>query len=96
MKRAIRFERTYGQTDPNYRKALYLRIVAKAKLRYFSEIQWDKTMADKLMYILFLINDTQNYPFCRLQLLFEMFRHSTSLTNQSNSIRSPQSCKVND
>ena len=32
-------------------------------------------MADKLMYI---PNDnTHNYPFCRLQLVFETFEHST-------------------
>ena len=35
----------------------------------------DKTMADDLMYI---PNDaTQNYPFCRLQLVDETFGHST-------------------
>ena len=34
----------------------------------------DKTMADKLVYI---PNDyTQNYPFCRLQLMDEMFGDS--------------------
>ena len=39
-------------------------------------IQSDKTMADKLMYIL---NDkTQNYPFCRLKLVVETFGNSTS------------------
>ena len=33
----------------------------------------DKTMADKLMYI---ANDNkQNYQFCKLQLVFEMFGH---------------------
>ena len=38
-------------------------------------IERDKTMADKLMYI---PNDvTQNYPFCRLQLVIDMFGHLT-------------------
>ena len=32
-------------------------------------------MADKLMYI--PDDDTQNYPFCRLQLVIETFGHST-------------------
>ena len=38
-------------------------------------------MADKLMYI--PNDDTQNYPFCRLQLLVKMFGHSTFRTKQS-------------
>ena len=33
----------------------------------------DKPMAVKLMF--FTIDDTQNYPFRRLQLLIETFRH---------------------
>ena len=33
-----------------------------------------KTMVDKLMYI--PNQDTQNYPFCRLQLVIETFGHS--------------------
>ena len=33
----------------------------------------DKSMAGKLMYI----NDAQNYPFCRLQLVVEAFEHAT-------------------
>ena len=33
----------------------------------------DKTMAYKFMYI--PIDDTQNYPFCRLQLKVETFGH---------------------
>ena len=38
-------------------------------------IKRDKTMADKLMYI---INDyTHNYPLCRLQLEVETFGDST-------------------
>ena len=41
----------------------------------------DKTMADKLMYI--LNDDTQNYPFYRLQLMLETFGHTTKWTNQS-------------
>ena len=44
----------------------------------------DKTMADKFMYI--PNDDTQNYPFRRLQLVVETFRHSTKYINQSNLI----------
>ena len=41
----------------------------------------DKTITDKLMYI---SNDvTQNYFFCRLQLVIETFGHSTKWTNES-------------
>ena len=40
-----------------------------------SRISKDKTMADKLMYI--PNDDTQNYPFCRLKFVVEMFQHST-------------------
>ncbi len=36
-------------------------------------------MADKL----FPNNDKQNYPFCTLQLMIEMFGHITKWTNQS-------------
>ena len=36
----------------------------------------DKTMVDKLMYI--LNDDAQNYPFCRFQLLVETFGDSTN------------------
>ena len=50
----------------------YSIIFLQAKLRN----QRDKTIADKLMYI--PNGDTQNYPFCRLQL-----------TNQSKFNKSP-------
>ena len=44
----------------------------------FSQLSWilklSKTMPDKLMYI--SNNDTQNCPFCKLQLVVETFRHS--------------------
>ena len=40
-----------------------------------SGIQRDKPMADKLVYI--PNDDTQNFPFCRLKLVVEMFEHST-------------------
>ena len=33
-------------------------------------------MADKLMFI--HNDDTQSFPFCRLQLVVEIFKHSTS------------------
>ena len=38
-------------------------------------------MADKLIYI--PNDDAQNYPFCRLKLMVERFKHSTYETNQS-------------
>ena len=34
----------------------------------------DKTIADKLIYT--SKDDTQNYPFCRLKLVVEIFEHS--------------------
>ena len=37
--------------------------------------QRDKTMADNLMYI--PNDDIQSYPFCRLKLVVETFRHLT-------------------
>ena len=43
-------------------------------------------MADKLMYN----NNTQNYPFCRLQLVVETFEHLTKLTNQPQFNKSPK------
>ena len=44
-------------------------------------------MADKLMYI--LNYDTQNYPFCRLQLVGHLDTLSNEPTNQ-NSIKVPK------
>ena len=41
-------------------------------------------------------DDTQNYPFCRLQLVIETFGHSTELTNYSKFNKSPQSCSANE
>ena len=38
-------------------------------------IQREKTITDKLMYI--PNDDTQNYPFCKLQLVVETFGHLT-------------------
>ena len=38
-------------------------------------------MTDEFMYI--HNDDTQNYPFCRLQLGIETFGHQSKLTNQS-------------
>ena len=43
------------------------------------------TMANKLMYI--LNNDTQNYPFCRLKLVVEIFEHLKSLKLLNQRIR---------
>ena len=47
-------------------------------------------MADKLMYI--ANDDTQNCPFCRLQLVVETFGNSTKWTNQWKFNKSPQGC----
>ena len=59
-----------------------------------SGILMDKTMADKLMYI---PNDyTQNYPFCRLQVVVKTFGHSTYRINQSKFNKCPQSCYANE
>ena len=56
----------------------------------FSGILRDKkTVADILMYI--PNDDTQQHPFCRLQLVVETFGHS-SLINQSKFNKSPQRC----
>ena len=41
-------------------------------------------MADTVMYILNV--NTQDFPFCRLKLVFETFKHSIQLTNQSNQV----------
>ena len=47
-------------------------------------------MTDKLMYISrWYTND----PFCRLQLVVEKFGHSTSGSNQPNSIKVPKTVK---
>ena len=48
-------------------------------------------MADKLMYI--PDNDTQNYFFCKLQLVVETFEHSTWWTNQ---LKLNKSCYDNE
>ena len=50
-------------------------IFSVIKYTEMSGIYKDKTMADKLVYI--LNDDTQNYPFCRSQLMCEKFGHST-------------------
>ena len=48
----------------------------------------DTTMADKFMYI---PNDyTQNYPFCRLKLVAEMFKHSTLWNIQLKFMKVPK------
>ena len=42
-------------------------------IQQFRDVKESKTMADKLMYI--LNDNTQNYPFCRLRLVVETFKH---------------------
>ena len=48
-------------------------------------------MANKLIYI--PNNDTQKYPFCRLQSVIETIGHSTKWTNQSKFIKVPKVVK---
>ena len=50
----------------------------------------DKTMADKLMYISNV--EAQNYPFCRLKLVFELKPFDTRLkkSTKQNSIKVPK------
>ena len=38
-------------------------------------------------------DDTQNYPFCRIKLMVETFRHSTKLTNQTQFKKVPNVVK---
>ena len=53
----------------------------------------DKTMAHKLMYI---PNDaTQNYLFCRLELVVETSGHSNIRTKQLKFNKGPQSYQAN-
>ena len=49
-------------------------------------------MINKLMYILY--DDTQNYPFCRLQLVIKTFGHSTKWQPNQNSIKVPKVVKL--
>ena len=51
-------------------------------------------MADKLMYI--ANDDTQYYPFFRLQLVVETFGYSSLVTEQSKFTKSPRSCSANE
>ena len=48
-------------------------------------------MSDKLMDI--PNDDIQNYYFCRLRLVVEMFAHSTKRTNQSKFTKAPKVVK---
>ena len=59
----------------NLHSAYFKMFYYKSDHTVFSGIYSDKTLADKLMYI--PNDDTQNNPFCRLQLVVEMFGHST-------------------
>ena len=49
-------------------------------------------MADKLMYIPHK-DDTQNYPFCTLQLMVQTFGHSAYEQTNENSLRVPKVIK---
>ena len=43
-----------------------------------------------------LNDDSQNFPFCRLQLFVETVGHLTKWTNQSKSNKIPQNCYSNE
>ena len=49
-------------------------------------------MADTLMYTPIDVDDTQNYPFCKLQLVVETFWTLNKSTNQ-NSVKVPKDVK---
>ena len=51
-------------------------------------------MADKFIYI--PNDDTQNYPFCRLNLVVKTFGHSTKWTTQLKFNISPQGSCANE
>ena len=61
------------------------------KKHFLPGIYRDKTMANKLMWI--SNDDTQKYPFCRLQFVVETFGHSTLWTNQSKFTEVPKVIK---
>ena len=71
-----------------FKTILVNNICVKRKICHNTGIKRDKTTADKLMYN----GDTQNYPFCRLQLVVETFDHSTKWTNQSKFNKNPHGC----
>ena len=54
-------------------------------------IQRDKTMAVKLMYI--PNDDIQNYRFCRLRIVGEIFGHQPNEPTNQNSIKGPKVVK---
>ena len=54
----------------------------------FSGIFMDKTMKDKLIYI--LNNDKQDYYFCRLKSFVEKFEHYYLWASQINSVKIPK------
>ncbi len=56
-----------------------------------TQLQRDLKGQDNGRWIEYIPNDdTQNYPFCRLQYVVETFGHSTKWTNQSNSMKVPK------
>ena len=61
--------------------------IKKSKQNALSACLRDKTMADKLMYISNV--EAQNYPFCRLKLVFELKPFDTRLkkSTKQNSIK---------
>ena len=50
-------------------------------------------MADKLMYMNITNADSQNYSFCRLQLVVKKFGHITLFTKQSKFSKVPKVVK---
>ena len=58
-------------------------------------ILMDKTMADKLIYMS-ANDDTQNYHFCKLKLIFENFNNQLNEPTNINFNIIPQSCQANE
>ena len=54
----------------------------------------DNTMAEKLMNI--PNDDTQNFPFCKLQLVVETFGYSTYEPTNQNLIKIPKVERMNE
>ena len=61
--------------NPWYLKVSKKNVKSLYSYKYTGIIPRDKTMADKLLYI--PNDDKQKYPFSKLQLIVEMFEHST-------------------
>ncbi len=73
------------------KKASPLTIFANAKLRYYSGIERDNEMADKLIYIPYDNDDTEHYPSVDYNYWLKGLGTQISEPTNQNSIKSPQS-----